>query len=51
MSGMELVTETRIPDLGNMALADLDRYAEAEILARLLDPSTIVPAAKFQSSL
>lgn len=47
---MDLVAETRIPDLAEMALNDLGRYTETDVLARLLDESD-VPAARFQSSI
>ncbi len=47
---MELVTETRIPDLNSVSLADLERYEEARIVGGIIDGTT-VPAARFQSSL
>ncbi len=48
---MDRIAETLIPNLGDLPLADFDRYAEAAVLARILDVATAVPAARFQSSI
>lgn len=50
MRVMDLLVETTVPDLGDLPFADLGRYTEADVLARLLDEPS-VPAARFQSSI
>jgi hypothetical protein len=46
---MELIAETRIPDLAGIAFEDMGRYEEARLVAAILD-EPCVPVARFQSS-